>query len=381
MRSDTPSKVILILNYPPDRQQSMLRFGAALAGYLQLQGMKAGTWTCPQWFGHWVRHNSLGGMTKWLGYLDKFALGSLSLLWCRLRNPGAVWHVVDHGNAIYGFLLPWNKVVVTCHDCIAIEEAFAGRTGQQVGRFGKFFQSSIVAALGRVGLVAAVSEATRADLHRLTGTRPERIAVIPNGLLSGYGRLDPELARDRLVQSTIPIDQPFIFMIGSNLLRKNRQGAIRAFDSFRRLAPDRRMRLVMAGEAWSDDIREAARQTRFAADIIEAGTLSDAVLEAAYNAAALVIFPSLAEGFGLPIIEAQVCGGLVVASDIAPLPEVGGDGAIYADPRSPEAFAEAMAQALEAGDALRARGFDNARRFGPAAWADACISAYRRLAD
>lgn len=377
LASDAAS-VILVFNYSPDRQESMLRFGNALLSELRASGVNVRSWEPPRLLGRWAGAGR-GGLAKWLGYVDKFVLGSLSLLICRARHPMAVWHIIDHSNALYCFLLPTERTVVTCHDCIAIEEARIGRTGEKVGRFGPFFQALITKGLRKCENVACVSAATAADLERIVGINRDRSLVIHNGLLVAYRRVECGVARRRLEEAGVPTDEPFIFMVGSNLIRKNRIGTIAIFEALRDLAPERRYRLVLAGKPWSAEVKRAAMSCRYGNDIVETGRLSDQVLEAAYSAAAVVIFPSLAEGFGLPVIEAQACGAPVVASDIPPMPEVGGSGALYADPRRPTDFARAIQRAMGLGSELREQALENTKRFETRKWAAQYRSLYASL--
>ena len=90
------------------------------------------------------------------------------------------------------------------------------------------------------------------------------------------------------------------------------------------------------------------------------------LLEALINQAKVFIFPSFSEGFGWPVTEAQACGTPVVASFLAPMPEVGGTGALYADPYQPEAFAQQVDLILKDRNletTLKAAGFENIKRF------------------
>lgn len=359
--------VTLILNYPPDEQQSMSRFGAMLADSLTATGIDVRIWTPPIVLGHLRIDNPLG--RKWLAYIDKFLLGMFSLASTRLRTPRCHWHIVDHSNAGYMMVLPADTTI-TCHDCIAIEDAFHGRTGESVGPLGPLLQRWIVWGLKRAHRVIAVSSATADDLRRLVNLPPERSVIVHNGMVARYSPQPTSIAIPRLNAAGIPTDRPFIFMIGSNLIRKNRLGAINIFNALRQLSPVP-FRLVLAGKPWSKEVAEAVAESPWGEDIIEPGApLSDQALEAAYSAAKAVIFPSLAEGFGLPIIEGQACGALVITSNIPPMPEVGGIGAYYADPRNPTEFAQAILAAIENSSSLRQAALENVKKFSSARMAE-----------
>jgi glycosyltransferase involved in cell wall biosynthesis len=102
-----------------------------------------------------------------------------------------------------------------------------------------------------------------------------------------------------------------------------------------------------------------------------------------YRRAEMLVFPSLFEGFGIPLVEAMTVGCPVVASNVTSLPEIGGDAAEYFDPTSPAAAAAAIERVLEDErwrETLRMRGFERARAFSPAATADRHLAVFREAA-
>jgi glycosyltransferase involved in cell wall biosynthesis len=107
---------------------------------------------------------------------------------------------------------------------------------------------------------------------------------------------------------------------------------------------------------------------------------TNAELEALYSLAAGLVFPSLAEGFGWPVAEAQACGCPVFTSDRAPLPEVGGDAAVYFDPSDSAAAAELIALAWPERERLAAAGLERATAWSPARMIERYTALYRRLA-
>jgi glycosyltransferase involved in cell wall biosynthesis len=115
--------------------------------------------------------------------------------------------------------------------------------------------------------------------------------------------------------------------------------------------------------------------------VVELGGVYDEDLRALYSGAVALVFPSIHEGFGWPVIEAQACGCPVFASNRPPLPEVGGAGAFYFDPEDPGGAAAVIAAGLDRLDALRAAGLENVQRYSAEAMAGAYIRIYRRLLD
>ena len=114
--------------------------------------------------------------------------------------------------------------------------------------------------------------------------------------------------------------------------------------------------------------------------VVELTNASNEDLQALYSKATALLFPSLREGFGWPIIEAQACGCPVFTSDRVPMTEVGGDAAIYLDPTDPPAAAAVIANSLDRIPQLRQAGLENAKRFSSSAMISSYSSVYQRLA-
>lgn len=372
-------KIVLITNYLPDRQESMVRFGTTMRDLLvHRDPNRIIFWRPPEIFRKLSRVLPDRAI-KWLAYVDKFGIGALLLLWTRLRTPNAIWHVVDHGNALYTFLLPPNETVVTCHDCIAIDDALHGRTGQKVGYFGPLFQRAIMTGLQRAGAVACVSRATADDLVRLAGPESIQVDVVPNGMVQTLSPPPRDDAMHLLRRAGIDVTRPFLFMVGSDLRRKNRLNVIQSFNLLRANGMAPPFQLVFAGKPMQRENRAAADHSPWRADIIEIGNIDVTTLAAAYRYSSVVLFPSLAEGFGLPIIEAQLCGAALVTSRREPMTDIAGDGAVLVDPEDPADIAAGVLRALAEEDRLRQRGLANVGRFSPEKMLEGYLRIYRKL--
>ena len=183
--------------------------------------------------------------------------------------------------------------------------------------------------------VVTVSEAVKAEIVAYMGIPPDKVQAVHSGV-------DLERFRPTAAPEPPVTDAPYILWAGRPYPRKNLPRLIEAFDLVHRSG--RPERLVLAGIAgWADREVQAALARSSASDaIIRRGPLADAELPRWYRQAALYAFPSLHEAFGFPLLEAMACGTPVVAGDIPALREIGGDAAVYADPRNPEALTEAM---------------------------------------
>jgi glycosyltransferase involved in cell wall biosynthesis len=192
-------------------------------------------------------------------------------------------------------------------------------------------------------VVFANSAYTAAEVTELLGVPPERVLVARPGLRAGLSPDGP--AAD--------LDGPYVLGLGTLEPRKNLGRLVQAW---RLLGGD--LRLVLAGgEGWGD-MRELDDPR-----IVRLGYVPDAEVARLYRGAAVFVYPSLFEGFGMPVVEAMACGTPVVASAHPSLDEAAGDAALRADPERPEAIAAAVEEALRRRAELVARGLAHARGF------------------
>ena len=313
--------ILLIGNYPLDRQQSMQRFALMMLAGLKSAGISAELIRPSPFFG---RFRSAGGfVAKWLAYLDKFVLFRRQLA-RKLRERPAVVHICDHSNAMYASAIRDVPVVVTCHDLLAVRGALGEDTGCPASATGKFLQRWIVSGLRKADIIVADSLATLEDAKRVVGVRDGRpkMEKITLGLSYPFHKLPSAEAWKRLSEvSALDPQVPFVLHVGSNVAYKNRAGVLRIFAA---CGKQWNGRLVFAGEALSDSLRSLGHALGIADRIVELPGISNELLEALYNCAVALLFPSSAEGFGWPIAEAQACGCPVLCVDRAPMNEVAG---------------------------------------------------------
>jgi glycosyltransferase involved in cell wall biosynthesis len=207
---------------------------------------------------------------------------------------------------------------------------------------------TIIDALSpRRDIVVAISEYTKQDFCDFTGFPQERVVVCP---LAADDRFQPADTSDPLAKLReryrIP-PGPYFLSVSNPQPRKNLATAIRAFAKFVLANPDWKGSLVLAGNSglgWGDDAidRLVADLGPIAERVRKTGPIDESDLPTLYSGAIGFVFPSLFEGFGLPVLEAMKCGVPVVASSATSIPEVGGEAAIYCDPYDIDGFANAM---------------------------------------
>lgn len=220
-----------------------------------------------------------------------------------------------------------------------------------------------------------------ADLFKLDRSR---MRVVYNGVGTQYQPTDPEIAR-RVVAQRHGLQQPFMLFVGKLESRKNIVRILRAFERFRREARDP-VQLVLAGRRTplTKGIDETIAELGLKPHVAEIGYVPDADLPLLYAAARCFLFPTLWEGFGIPVVEAMACGTPVITSNLSSLPEVAGDAALLVDPYRVEDMAEAMLRVWRDRalvDGMRARGLVNARRFNWDDTARQTMGIYREAAQ
>jgi glycosyltransferase involved in cell wall biosynthesis len=362
-------RVLLVGNYLPDRQQSMQRYAALLAQHLHREAAQVDLVVPGQILSRIARRP--GEVAKWLGHADKFLLFPLYLLF-RSRRYDVV-HVCDHGNAPYLYVLGRKPTVVTCHDCLAIRAGRGEFAALRTRWTGRMAQRVILAGLRRAHQVVCVSEATRRDLARLSGRG--NATVVPNVLHHPFRRMADEEAGSHLRRLGIE-RRPFFVHVGSNKSYKNRPGVLKIFRELVRFEQFRDHRLVLIGPPLPRDVSGCDLGDR----VLIRHDIGDEELCAIYTLADALLFPSLEEGFGWPIIEAQACGCLVVTSRREPMMSVAGEGAILIDPDDARQAGQEISSRWQDRAHLIARGFDNVQRFDRKAFVQAYAQIYTRLA-
>ena len=219
----------------------------------------------------------------------------------------------------------------------------------------------------RADHILADSQATKDDLIDLLHTSPGKVTVVYPGV---DGRFQPVADTDELrrVRTQYNIgDGPFVLGVGTLEPRKNWPLLIRAWTILRRTTSLPHRLVIAGGKGWlTHEIFAAVEASSFKEDIVLTGFVADADLPALYTSADVFAFPSLYEGFGIPVLEALACSTPVVCADNSSLPEAAGDAALLADATDPQAFAAALQRLIEdemLRTELRQRGLRHAARF------------------
>jgi glycosyltransferase involved in cell wall biosynthesis len=368
-------KVLLVGNYSSDKQQSMQRFADMMSQGLRQLGHETRVIKPEAIAGKVV--NSRSRFAKWFGYIDKM------LLFPRQLRKALKWadvvHICDHSNSIYTSQLRRKPHVVTCHDLLAVRGALGQDTDCPASMTGKVLQRWILRGLKRAQAVVCDSDFTRKDLEDLIEPpkRP-RVDVVLLGLNHSYRVIDSqECARRLAAFSHLDTARPFVLTVGSSLKRKNREGVLRIFN---RTKDQWDAQLVFAGSPLDEEQSKLVNDLGLSQRVLHVEPDND-LLEALYNRATALIFPSKFEGFGWPIIEAQACGCPVVCSDRCSLPQVASDSAVVLDIKDEDGFARALLQMNQHGEREKwaRRGFENLARFSTSEMVQSYLRVYEEL--
>jgi glycosyltransferase involved in cell wall biosynthesis len=256
-----------------------------------------------------------------------FRFGDYSSLVRRLNFD--VYHVIDHSYSQLLLNLPPGRAVVTCHDIDTFRSVLEPQKDPRGAAF-RFMTRRILSGFSTAAHVACDSIATFNEIRKFDLVPAARMSVVPLGVHPSCAP-EPHAANDS--QASVLLNHfegPILLHVGSTLPRKRIDLLLRIFAAVRSRCPD--LRLVRVGGPFTQFQRDLATELGVAAFISELPFLDREVLAAIYRRATLVLQPSDAEGFGLPVAEAMACGTPVVSSDLPVLREVGGDAAIYCPP-------------------------------------------------
>jgi glycosyltransferase involved in cell wall biosynthesis len=282
----------------------------------------------------------------------------------RYRVPRIEWLVRSDVFFAPNFVPPptrTRRLVLTVHDLAF--KLYPGTSSMATPRW----MSRLNESLKQASRVIVVSEQTRQDLLDLYPVEAGRVSVVPLGV-------DTELYRPAsqgavaAVRRRYGIEGPYVLSLTAIEPRKNLPAVIRAYSL---LDDDVRPLLVIAGPAFSQNpeilrpaLEELSAPVR--GGVLLTGYVSEEEKAALLSGAEALVYPSLYEGFGLPVIEAMACGTPVLTSNVSALPETAGDAALLVDPRDVEAIADGMRSLLtdrEIRRELRVAGMARASRF------------------
>lgn len=230
----------------------------------------------------------------------------------------------------------------------------------------------------RANLFLTVSQFTKSEMVRILHIKPDKIYVIPCASNINMKRVS-DRSKLETVRGKYNLPIKYFLFVGSNNPRKNIYRLIQAFDYAKRdgIPQD----LIIAGEyGWKFSQSKAFEKIQHKNAVKFIGFVPDDDMPALYSAADAFLFPTLYEGFGIPIIEAQRCGTPVLTSNQSSLPEVGADSAIYVDPYDVEDIYRGIMDIslMNDGSILIKKGYENAEKYS---WSKSANKLYEILTE
>lgn len=298
------------------------------------------------------------------------------------RQATDLFHIIDHSNAHVAYwLMRLDKpIVVTCHDLVQFIYPELLREQARFPAFSTAMLNYSVRGMLRASQVIAVSSNTANDVEKILGIEPQRIVVIPNGTDKHFHPLPTSSVEYLRQQYTTSPDEICLLNVGSSHHRKNLVTVLEVLHTL--VQQGISIRLWKAGDDFTADQKAFIQTHKLEQKVTYLGKPNPDLLLQVYNAADILIAPSLYEGFGLTVLEAMACGTPVITSNVSSLPEVAGDAAILVDPMNVQAMSEAVLQLLNTASyrqVLRAKGIERVHKFTWRRTAEQVAQVYENL--
>lgn len=275
-------------------------------------------------------------------------------------------------------LLFHRQLVITIHDIIHV--LFPEFLPHPLSfAYARFF---ISAAVRRARRILTGSAATATDLKRLFGASERKLRVIPHGVAQEF-LSETDTATDAALRARLNVPDRYLLHVGNHKPHKNAEGLLKAYQILtfgQRLGPPP---LVLVGGFTSEGpLAQRAAHMGLGGKVICLGYVEQKELAALYRGATLFVYPTLYEGFGLPVLEAMACGAPVLAGAIEAVHEVAGDAVITVNPRDVVEIANSIRRLLDRPELLAklaTKGKARAREFSWERAARATVEAYRAV--
>ena len=331
---------------------------------------------------------SAGPDARRCAWPDNFSLRSvplsdrhMAILWQRLRLPLPVELVTGRIDLFHSpdFVLPpvWRaRTALTVHDL-----SFLRLPECSSPPLLAYLMGAVPRSVARADVLLADSESTRRDLIELLRVPEDRVFVVYAGV---EGRFRPEPDPDDSARrERHGLERPYILGVGTLQPRKNFGRLVHAFHRLVQEHGAPHDLVIAGGKGWLyDDVFAAIAELGIEQRVRVLGFVDDNDLPALYRGADVFAFPSLYEGFGIPVLEAMGCGTPVVTSNVSSLPEVAGDAALQVPPDDVDALADALWRSISntaLREAHRTRGFEQVARFTWRRAAEDLIGVYARV--
>jgi len=307
--------------------QSMPRFAELLKTSFEARGHRVHMWSPRA-----ILYNRLrrGRPSKWAGYVDQYIFFPL---WVRTAlkrtSVQTIFVFCDQALGPWVPLVADRPHVVHVHDLLALRSALGDVAENRTSITGRIYQRYIRRGFRRARHFISISGKTREDLHRFGNIAPLTSAMVYHGMNYPYEPLPPTTAQAVLGAAGFnDVPAGLILHVGGGQWYKNLPGVIAIYAAYAAQTSTPRELWCIAPEP-SAAVRAQLKLVPAGGRVRFFSNLQSSTLQALYSIAGAFLFPSLAEGFGWPLIEAQACGCPVITTDEAPMNEVAGPAARY----------------------------------------------------
>ncbi|WJS94216.1 glycosyltransferase [Flavobacterium johnsoniae] len=322
-------KIVLFTHPSFLGHKSMPRFAQMIIAGMKEKGHELTVWSPKAFFFKLSFKKPF--LEKWLGYLDQYIVFPIQVKF-RLLNYNKETLFVFSDNA----LGPWVPLVkkrfhvVHCHDFLAQQSAFGLLQENKTGLSGKYYQKFIFLGYSKAKNFISISKKTQIDLHSLLNRKPVVSKVVYNGMNQNFEPAkDCSFIREKLSQKhNIDLSKGYVLHVGGNAFYKNKLGVLQIYDQW---ANDFKIELplILAGENPTEEMIAFKENSIASESIYFINNIDDVQLQQFYQGASVMLFPSLYEGFGWPIVEAMASGTLVITTNEDPMKEVASDAGFY----------------------------------------------------
>lgn len=287
---------------------------------------------------------------------------------------------IDVYHGVCNFELPIRKVcryVVTIHDLVPL--FFPELVPKKHLLFFRLFMKRVAHT---ADLIITDSEHSKEDILQHLNVPEEKIRVIYLGYQQQYHRIQEQQKISEIL-ARYRICQPYLLFVGVIEPKKNLERLVEAYRLLQKDAaiPQNTQLVIAGGKGWfSERLYQKVKDCKLDQHIVFPGYIPDEHLPALYSGAELFVFPSLYEGFGLPVLEALSYGTPVVTSNVSSLPEIAGDAGFLIDPTEPKAIAQGITTVLSDDllrQQMREQGYRQAQKFSWTRTAQATYQVYQ----
>lgn len=302
--------------------QSMPRFARMLQQAYLERGHDVQLWAPPARLHARVPK---GRLSKWAGYVDQYLLFPI---WLRRQlaqvPPDTLFVMADQALGPWIPLLKKRPAVVHVHDLLALRSALGEVPENPTGFTGRVYQRYIRWGFSQARHFVCISGRTQADLLRVGGVMPKSCHIVYNGLNQVFAPMPLAQVREVLARTQVPAPEHGVLLhISGAQWYKNVPGVVRMYAHYARQQASP-LPLWLVGVQPNEAVRAALAEVPASGEVRFLYGLDHPSLLAAYSLARAFLFPSLAEGFGWPIVEAQACGCPVITTNDSPMNEIGG---------------------------------------------------------